>query len=334
MLNNINYAKVYRPRGDNFPSRYCFFDCVATYANFIGRNFELCFISSWRFQYINDPKKDICQNLIISGNSLNNLKEHHGIIIVFHDVEKDKRSLLIDLIGKDSFIIMGVDAYYIPWDLGYNKEHGTHYMILAGIDPISNNLIVIDPYYDKSYVCLGVFDEFIDKIKTIADANCTVSSNTNINKTMIANIRNRFDIVNGKNSFDMIEDFAYNIEYYINQQLQLYNSSLMNLQDDKLKYLLINIYESRQDFSVLLEFYFRSLKTVKNDDILYFKSKILDIINHWNFIQLTYIKAVTSNNLSLTKKIKNSILLLAKAESQLSEELIKFIEHAFYNTSI
>ena len=105
MLNNKNYTKVYRPRGDSIPSRYCFYDCIATYAGIVGRDFELCFLSSWEFKYINDPNKDITQNLLLSPDYLNDLKKHHGIIIQFFYEEKDNRSLLMNMLQKNLFII-------------------------------------------------------------------------------------------------------------------------------------------------------------------------------------------------------------------------------------
>ncbi len=322
MLNNMNYSKVYRPRGDNFPSRYCFYDCISTYARSIGHDFELCFLSSWEFKYIYDPNKDISKNLLLSTDYLKDLKKHHGIKIQFFYKEKDKRSLLIDMISQNAFVILRIDAYYIPWDLSYKKEHGPHFVISRGIDPISNELMVTDPYYDQAYISFGVLDEAVEWIEGILTAECCASQNLYSAEALIEILNKRFELVDGKNSFNMIEDFANDIDDLINQQFRLHNSSLIDIRSDKLKYILIDIYEKRQDFCVLLDFCFRTLKLAENTDAKYFKNKILDIINRWNIIQLMYVKAVISNNLSLTESIKDKILYLADAELQLTEELI------------
>ncbi len=326
MLNSKNYRKVYRPRGDSIPSRYCFYDCIATYSGIIGRDFELCFLSSWEFKYINDPNKDISHNLLLSTDYLNDLKKHHGIKIQFFYEEKDNRSLLIDMLLKNVFVILKIDAYYIPWDLSYKKDHGPHYAIAVRIDPGSNELIVTDPYYDQSNVSLGVLDEAIDWIQGISIAECITPPSSNAAEALIDTIKKRFELVGGKNSFHMIEDFAHDIDDLINQQFNLHNSSLIDIRSDKLKYILIDIYEKRQDFSVLLDFCFRALKKVKNEDVKYFQDRIMDIINRWNIIQLTYVKAILSNNLSLMENLKDKILFLANAERLLTQELIEFFK--------
>ncbi len=324
MLKNTDYAKVNRPRGDNFPSRYCFYDCVATYAKSINRNFELCFLSSWEFKYINDPSRDISQNLLLSSDYLKDLKKHHGITIDFYYEEKDNRSLLLDLMFKNLFIILKIDAYYLPWDLSYKKDHLPHYAIAVKIDPVTKELIVTDPYYDQANVSLGVLNEAIGMIEGIITAGCTAAPKLKPAEALIFNIKKRFELVDGKNSFQMIEAFANDISVLVDRQFQLHASSVIDIGSDKLKSILIDIYERRQDFFVLLEFSLRTLTQVKNNHAKYFLGKMLDIINRWNIVQLIYVKAVISNNSSLTATLKDRILFLAEAERLLSQELIEF----------
>ncbi len=324
MLKNTDYAKVNRPRGDNFPSRYCFYDCVATYAKSIGRSFELCFLSSWEFKYINDPSRDISQNLLLSSDYLKDLKKHHGITIDFYYEEKDNRSLLLKLMFKNLFIILKLDAYYLPWDLSYKKEHLPHYAIAVEIDPVTKELLVTDPYYDQANVSLGVLDEAIGMIEGVITAGCIAAPKLKPAEALIYNIKKRFELVDGKTSFEMIEAFANDMDTLISQQFQLHNSSVIDFGSDKLKSNLIDIYERRQDFFVLLEFCLRTLPQVSSADTKYFLKKMLDIINRWNIIQLIYVKAVISNNLSLTVTLKDRVLFLAEAERLLSQELIQF----------
>lgn len=321
-----NYARVNRPRGDHFPSRYCFYDCIATYAARIGRNFELCFLSSWDFHYLPDPHKDISQNLVLSNDYLKDLTKHHGIVIQFHYQEKDNRSLLIEKLVSNTFSIMRVDSYHIPWDMFYQKIHSVHYAIPVRIDPASNELIVTDPYYEQVNVSFGELDEAIAKMDGLSTVTHIPAASSNATEALVDCLNRRAALVNGKSSFQMIEDLALDIDSLIDRQFDLHTSSQIDINSDKLKNVLIDVYERRQDFAVVLDFYFSSLKEEKNAEFAYFREKMMKIINGWNVIQLIYVRAVLSNRKNFTQSMKDRILDMADAERQLSEELIHFLD--------
>jgi hypothetical protein len=321
-----NYARVNRPRGDHFPSRYCFYDCVATYAARIGRNFELCFLSSWAFHYIADDNKDISQNLILSNDYLKDLTKHHGLVIQFHYQEKDNRSLLLEKLASNTFAIMKVDSYHVPWDMFYQKTHSVHYAIADRIDPASNELIVTDPYYDQVNVSFGVLDEAIAKMDGLSTVTHIPAASSNATEALVDCLKSRAALVNGKSSFQMIEDLAFDIDSLIHRQFELHEASQMDIGSDQLKNVLIDVYERRQDFAVLLDFYFSSRKKEKNAESAYFWEKMMKIINGWNVIQLIYVRAVISNRRNFTESMKDRILGMAEAERLLSEELIQFLD--------
>jgi hypothetical protein len=124
----------------------------------------------------------------------------------------------------------------------------------------------------------------------------------------------------------MIEDLAFDIDSLIHRQFELHEASQMDIGSDQLKNVLIDVYERRQDFAVLLDFYFSSRKEEKNAESAYFWEKMMKIINGWNVIQLIYVRAVISNRRNFTESMKDRILGMAEAERLLSEELIQFLD--------
>jgi hypothetical protein len=127
---------------------------VVTVVAWWGRNHELMFAESWGFHYqppvAGEPK--ILGNRINSrgGNLLELLEQYHGVHLVPHDT---KTAAVLDVVRRELAagrpVIISIDSFWCPWDIGYLKHHNMHGCLVVGLEDDETSLYCIDGYYIK-----------------------------------------------------------------------------------------------------------------------------------------------------------------------------------------
>lgn len=148
---NIEAKKMPRPFiNNNLP--FCFEDCIATLANYLGLEYEFMFMESWNCNYrYNGESCEIETDRVLETQVAmysKLLSIWHGICL--EKVKDDYISLEIiqGYLSQGNPIILLIDTYWCPWDPIYQKEHLFHTVLIIGFDKEEDSFICLDPYYD------------------------------------------------------------------------------------------------------------------------------------------------------------------------------------------
>lgn len=131
----------------HFQGLNCYFGCVISISAFFGLNYEDLFATLWSetdFTYDHHnhvySTKRISANLEAMGAKLKDLS---------CTSEKELEEGL-SLCPEGEFIIVGMDAFYIPWSPIYSALRDNHYFFAQREK--ANSFICFDPTYDKKYM--------------------------------------------------------------------------------------------------------------------------------------------------------------------------------------
>lgn len=193
----------------------CFEDNIASIACWLNSKYQLMFIDSWAFNY----------ELIISSNNIDIkrikkidkfelLEKYHGIKLIYHGMYNYdyylsfvKNELLLN-----KPVITKFDAFWCPWDPGYQKVHNGHLCILVGMDEDNELLYFTDAYFSKKNMCV-TFEQFSKSYGSIFVINL---DNNHINCNWLELIKNRAIqndnnlIKNMENFFSVLENINFN----------------------------------------------------------------------------------------------------------------------------
>ena len=128
----------------HFQGMNCYHDCVISIANYFGLNYPASFATLWsetEFDY--DPYHET----YLTKRMIANLEVLGGKIEKWacHSQEDTDRN--ISLFHEGAFIIVGIDAFYIPWNQLYHTFHGPHYFIVRNAE--TDKFFCVDPTYGK-----------------------------------------------------------------------------------------------------------------------------------------------------------------------------------------
>jgi len=126
----------------SFEGLNCYTSCVISIAKHFGLTYEMSFYNLWsETSFIYDDRF----NLYYTKRMLENL-ETLGLKLdkVFCDTPELVKKTL-DSVENSVFLIIGMDAYYLPWSPIYQLSHDSHYFIIQkdGTDSF--------PCFDPSY---------------------------------------------------------------------------------------------------------------------------------------------------------------------------------------
>jgi len=128
----------------HFQGLNCYHDCVISNANYWGLNYPDSFATLWsetEFEY--DPYHEI----YLTKRMIANLEALGAKIEKWPCRSQEDTDKNISLFHEGVFIIVGIDAFYIPWNQFYQTFHGPHYFIVQNAK--TENLFCIDPTYGK-----------------------------------------------------------------------------------------------------------------------------------------------------------------------------------------
>lgn len=130
----------------NFLGLNCYHNCIITIANNFGLDYCSAFSNLWSetdFRYEIYRKVYLSQRLIAN---LELLGLKLKMMLCSSPEEAEKYLAMID---DGEFIIVGMDAFYIPWNQFYGIFHGPHYFIAK--KEKSEEFLCFDPTYNKMH---------------------------------------------------------------------------------------------------------------------------------------------------------------------------------------
>jgi len=128
----------------HFQGLNCYHDCVISVANHFGVDYSLAFTTLWSET---DFSYDSYHKVYLTKRLLTNLEELGVKIEELDCLSQKDTDRIIPQFYEGEFMIIGMDAFYIPWDPFYQKFHGPHYFIAQNVK--LGMLLCFDPTYDK-----------------------------------------------------------------------------------------------------------------------------------------------------------------------------------------
>ncbi|OXM13897.1 BtrH N-terminal domain-containing protein [Paenibacillus herberti] len=242
------------------------------------------------------------------------LKKYHGIQIT--EYQPDSADEMISIIDNhlrgNKPIIMFVDAYWCPWDPGYQKYHNMHFVIVIGYNSRSRMFTCVDGFFVKereelpasalyhySSVCYSICDlGKPDATLTFEEAaTCTVK------KLSVTH-----------NMVDDIVAFSQDIELHFN-----YEEEVKRYQDkwwaSPLFKRLIKISQGRKLFAEAIE-YFQDQRAEGIRHQLNLCSK------QWDNLRIMLIKASYSSNAKpVLRRVSEKLEEISRLEQAILESL-------------
>lgn len=149
MKSPLEICKVSR-NGISNDLPFCFEDCIVTIANYVKRDYQFMFSGSWNvcFKQLNSMDKIKVGSEHLKEANMRS-KKLHGLALEEIDLKQNEIVQSFELmLKKGKVILVKLDAFYIPWDMFYQKGHFTHYFIINGYDSKCKKFICTDPFYD------------------------------------------------------------------------------------------------------------------------------------------------------------------------------------------
>lgn len=127
-----------------FQGLNCYHVCVISLANHFGINYPDAFATLWSET---DFRYDSYHQVYLTKRMLTNL-EGLGTKVETLDCPAPKDAdRALSLFQEGEFMIVGMDAFYIPWTPFYQTFHGPHYFIVQNAK--TDTLACFDPTYNK-----------------------------------------------------------------------------------------------------------------------------------------------------------------------------------------
>lgn len=113
---------------------------------------SIMFLWGWGFAYEKKDRK-IYNNLKFSYSmdTLEYLDKYAGLQIEEiggQNQGDDLLEILSDVLDKKLYVVAGMDAFYCPWNLAYQKMHTDHFVNIVGVDFGKKILVCRDWFYD------------------------------------------------------------------------------------------------------------------------------------------------------------------------------------------
>lgn len=128
----------------NFQGLNCYYNCILNNSIFLGINYQLSFATLWSET---DFTYDQINNAYSTKRMFLNL-ESLGAKLEFSNCSSSKDAKTsLSLFKAGARIIIGMDAFHIPWTPYYQLLHSSHYFIAQKIS--ESSFICFDPTYNK-----------------------------------------------------------------------------------------------------------------------------------------------------------------------------------------
>lgn len=142
-------TQIPRLRGEAVSTKFCFDDCIATYAKYVDSDYQMMFLDSWEIDWKKDSSVPYFLRLTLEDKLVSKVNEIYGIAISFHfEPLQEAKSLMEEEIQKGNILAIFMDPYYVPWDRGYHIYHTEgHSFFITGYE--NGIYMCSDPYFGK-----------------------------------------------------------------------------------------------------------------------------------------------------------------------------------------
>ena len=128
----------------HFHGLNCYHDCIITIADYFGLHYADSFATLWSET---DFRYDSYHKVYTTRRMMTNLDALGVKIESLACPSQNDTARIISLFLEGEFMIVGMDAFYIPWNQFYRTFHGPHYFIAQKTK--TEIFLCFDPTYNK-----------------------------------------------------------------------------------------------------------------------------------------------------------------------------------------
>lgn len=139
----------------------CYHDCIISIVDHLGVDYPLSFARLWSEV---DFRYDTFQKVFVTKRMITDLDQLGARVEILPCTTTAQTAARFTSFDKNEFIIVGMDAFYIPWNQFYQTFHGAHYFIVQNTK--TDILSCFDPTYQKANQKIS-FEELIQHVDDI-----------------------------------------------------------------------------------------------------------------------------------------------------------------------
>jgi hypothetical protein len=306
-------------------SRNCYEDSVVSVALWWKRRYEMMFSESWGFTF--DPQKAESTKILANGLFSNKcdctrlLQYYHGVSVNYLDPKRHQEALAIiqNELNLGNPVLIGIDTFFCPWDMGFQQFHITHLCLAVGINYDDEKINFIDCFNIKKNISLS-YDDFFKHCSVCATFELLPFNNVQLDDMGVVErtIKKLFYEHQIGNSFKMMREFGEhvrnaNINYDFDDYPQIFNAPILIE--------VFSISKSRKQFAVTLKYLDEIYKTHK------FRSAIKElhhIAQQWETVISLLTKAYhKSSDHKLLNRAADKINEISLFEEQLANAILQ-----------
>lgn len=312
--------KIPRLIGNVTPS-FCLDDCLATYAGYVGTNYEFAYLDAMRIAFRKEEsrQKGIGRSIDYNIKTEENLNQYVGIRREKLNQNYEEALHTIQNETKEGTVFqIGICGYSCPWDWRYGEiNEGVHSMFAVSWDENEQKIHCVDPYYEKQSVDLD-YEDFKKGFQTITRITYNESEEFNLECVLKEKLNEL--IKNGH--VQSLNEMADSLEKEFSLKLEIRDydeNEFLDMEEIQHRIYLNDamqeIAHNRVRFAVLLN------KMEKHNSAYADLTKdALNLAEKWNSVRMMLIKKV------FARKTSNLSEYLAKKVKAVAEEEEIFIQ--------
>lgn len=311
----------------------------ATAAHIFSRDYELMFINTWKFNFVDTNEYDCIGNKILVNkqNIKEDLEKYHGINTqeFNHIPQNEAINFIINNINHGRPVFMLFDQFYLPWAKKNRKEAPVRYdgnIMIVGHSIEKNEFYCIDIHGSKNNEVLPM-QYFIDFANTqrylnfIVYYKCDIEYKIDLDAYIDSKLDEVFGINKEKqNMFDNIKEFGQVIKESFDMEKEIKYTQKMNIEIIAPARIIciknfIDISRMRNLYSLSLLYLSR---LYKNDNLLNLSNEFKLLGANWQIIISLLNKAYLKQDFyGLENKISKKIIEISDFEKEMAYKLDK-----------
>ncbi|MED3685579.1 condensation domain-containing protein [Bacillus thuringiensis] len=301
----------------------CIDDVIATLANWFKRKHYLMYARLWDFGFSPVDKGNLGDGLYTeSGYFVSDLEKYHGIKSTIFDTDSSDEGfeIILEQLYSGFPVVVTMNAYWLPWDENYLKNHIVHSFVIVGYEPEEDCLIITDPYFmvKNAQLSTELFHKGYQKVSTLKVTEDEITDIQSITTDLSNWIKH---IKDEKHIFSQMHLFATQLisKFDLNKETDGY----LDFNDVPLFSHLGQVVDGRVKFSKMLSF----LGEHYHSDFQTIAESMKTAAANWGVIRGSLIKMHLTK--SVTKEgivnISDKIHHAAEYEQNLAEQIMTFL---------
>lgn len=327
----INMVIKKIPRLENCEARsFCLDDCIATYAHYIDRNYEVMYMDVLRnsFEINKQNNNPIGSSIIFDDCIIKNLKKYVGLEFLLSNESINGASESIKRYVKNKTpVLVEVKGFNCPWDWRYKMvEQGSHMMFIIGYIDEDKKYVCLDPYYDKQEAVISEeeFNKAYISYRILNKIGIKSYNVVDLIYERLEDLKSEKWLGSMKMLPKEIED-NFNINVEVMDYCHQNNILLEQIQDNiPLNFALKKIIHNRVRFCELLNYVDKCCRLYMLKDVI---SEWKYISQKWSMLRLMFIKKVfSSNEFDISGYISKKIAEIICYEEELLNKTVLVIK--------